>query len=100
MLGCGSWIYADDLSDGISEYVDDTVSSNDNIGSNKDNNINFVVVDAIGKAKTAKKDEANGVSNKREITNIVDKSTDNNENSIVVEAGSNVDKVTNIVIEK
>jgi hypothetical protein len=88
---------ADDLSDGISEYTDENVSGDDNIGNNKDNNINFIVVDALGKAKSKKEKDANDKGN---ITNVDDGSVENNTNSVVVEAGSKVDKVYNIIIEK
>jgi hypothetical protein len=87
----------DDLNDGISEYTDENISADDNIGSNKDNNINFIVVDALGKAKSKKANDAKDTSS---ITNIADGSVEKNTNSVIVAAGSNVNKVYNIVIEK
>jgi hypothetical protein len=92
--------YADDLNDGISEYTEENISADEAMGANKDNNINYIVVDAIGKAKSTKKDKPEAAAKSKEITNIPDAATDNNENSVVVEAGSRVDKVYNIIIEK
>ena len=103
-------VQADDLNDGISQYTDENVAGDDSIGS-KDTNINFIVVDAIGKAKVVQhqaekeaEDEAaetgeEGEDQKSRI-NYNDGKSENNENSIVVEPGSNVEKVINIVIEK
>lgn len=101
-LGAGAFLapaYADDLSDGISEATDENIAADDNIGSNKANNINFIVVDAIGKSKSKRtKNAANRAGGC--ITNFNDGSMDNNTNSVVVESGSKVDKVYNIVIER
>jgi hypothetical protein len=89
--------HSDDLNDGMSEYTDENISADDAIGSNKDNNINFIVVDALAKAKSKK---ANDAKDKSTIANIDDGSVERNVNSVVVDAGSKVDKVYNIVIEK
>jgi|GEM_PF-2551058 len=89
---------ASDLDDGISEYTDDSIAADDNIGSNKANNINFIVVDAIGKAKNKK--AKGSEKDAKNIQNFNDGSMEENTNSVVVEAGSRVDKVYNIIIEK
>lgn len=83
---------ADDFGDGISEAKDEAISEYDNLGS-KSTNINFAVVEAL---TSAKKTQSSG----RTITNYDDGSDIDNENSIVVEPGSRVDKVINIVIGK
>lgn len=104
----GGWshpCFADDLSDGISESTDENIAADDSIGSNKENNINFIVVDAMGKAKSAKGEKAGDAAAgkagaKKVLSNVDDGENDKNENSIVVEPGSRVDKVYNIVIQK
>lgn len=92
-------VRANDLDDGISTYTDESISSEDSIGK-KDTNISFVVIDAIAKAKMMKAKNSDGDDGDSAITNLNDNSQDSNENSVVVESGSRVDKVYNIIIEK
>ncbi len=94
-------VWGNDLDDGISTYTDESIGADDDLGSSA-NNINFIVVDAVGKAKTRKSADAKDKGNdaQKNVTNVYDGQSDNNENSVVVEAGSKVDKVYNIVIEK
>lgn len=84
---------ADDFKDNIAEVTDDAVAPEDNLPQ-KTVNLRYIIADAIGQAKKGKK-EADKVQ-----TNINDGTSDNTQNSIVVEAGSRVDKVINIVTEK
>ncbi|MCD4813767.1 hypothetical protein K8S19_08765 [bacterium] len=109
-------VSAGDFDDDISKYKDDSIKEYDDLGK-PDTNISFIVSDALGDAKVweyaaKKEDMAKGnekakkdvekekkKSNKNNI-NLNDGSGDNNQNSIVVESGSTVDKVINIVIEK
>ena len=106
-----SSLFASDLSDGISEYTEEPITTEEKLG-DKDTNINFIIVDAIAKAKMAEKEamekkknkaieeNENGKKNNATISNIKDGNQDNNQNSVVIESGSKVDKIYNIVIEK
>jgi len=97
--------WSGDLDDGISEYTEEPIAADDRIGK-KDTNINFIVVDAIAKAKMAEKDDdeekgdEKDSGEKKTISNINDGTNENNENSVVVEPGSKVDSIYNIIIEK
>lgn len=73
--------WAIDLEDGISKYKDQPISADDKIGDNADTNINFIIVDAISKAKMAKKRGDENV-------NISDGSDENYKNSIICKPGS------------
>jgi hypothetical protein len=92
-------LQAADTDDGISEYTDEPIAGDDTMGS-KDTNINFIVIDAIGKAKMKRKQASDGQKDPNDQSNYNDGSGDSNTNSIVLEPGSKVDKVYNIVIEK
>jgi len=92
---------AADTDDGISEFTEGSISSEDNLGS-KDTNINFIVTDAIAKAKVMqnKSGDIDGAKGKGNRYNLEDGETENNENSVVLGPGSKADKIYNIVIEK
>ena len=96
-----SWVVAGDLDDDIANVSDDPIAADDNLGA-KANNINFIVASSVGKAKN-KADKDNGAEKKSKssssISNFNDGTGDTNENSVVVEAGSHVDKVYNIIID-
>lgn len=113
-------VRAGDMDDGISKYTDENIAADDNLGS-KDTNISFIVTDAIAKSKmwehtAQKEDEANEVETgkdgeddkdtkksrdkKKNRINYNDGTDESNENSIVIGAGSQVDKVINVIIEK
>jgi hypothetical protein len=74
-----------DLDDKISKYTDDTVSKADELGK-PEKNINFIILDAIMKAKTK------GGMGKSD--------GDKNINSIVIEPGANLAGATLVVIGK
>jgi hypothetical protein len=94
-------LWANDLDDGISTYTDESIGADDSLGK-KGTNINYIVVNAIGKAKMKHGDDPKNKAKegKKTVTNVYDGKSDNNENSVVVESGSKVDKIYNIVIEK
>lgn len=86
----------DDLDDEISTYTDDSVSKDDEMGK-KDNNINFIVLEAIAAAKMKAKQgdqAASGKSGSGDITG------DKNENSVVVGPGTQTGNIYNIQIMK
>lgn len=97
---------AGDTDDGISKATDESIAGDDYLGS-ANTNINFIVIDAMAKAKmiqyqaekNANTDE-DTKSSKKTKTNYNDGESENNENSIILEPGSQVDKVYNIIIEK
>jgi hypothetical protein len=95
-------VYADDFSDGMGEYTEDAISADDSIGGNKATNINYIVVDALGKSMSKREKDGSdkGTSKGNSVSNLNDGSGDNNQNSVVVGPGSNVDKIYNIVIQK
>ena len=100
ILGVPLAAQAGDLEDGISEATEEAVAADESI-SNKDVNISFIVTDALAKSKNQKKGgKQQGAGQSSELTNLNDGESESNENSIVVGAGSRVDKVTNIVIQK
>ena len=68
-----------DLDDGISKYTDGSISKADEIGK-LDLNINFIILNAMTKAKKNQKNDKDGKS----ITN----TGETNENSIVVGPGT------------
>lgn len=86
----------DDLDDGISTATDDTVSADDEMGK-KDNNINFIVLDAMAAAKMKQKKgdgASSGKSSSGDITG------DKNENSVVVGPGTQTGNIYNIQVTK
>ncbi len=85
-----SFGYAGELDDGISSYNDEPIVADDT-ALESDPNLNFVIVDAISSARSG-----NGNSN------FNDGQGDNNQNSIVFEAGvGDINgPITNIVIEQ
>lgn len=107
-IGCAIWLLGVpvlaagddnmDFGDGIYDVKEDTIASYDSIG-DKDTNINFTIVEAISLAKKNRNIDA-GQSDDDDLTNFNDGLIDNNQNSIVVEAGSRVDKVVNVIIQK
>lgn len=84
-----------DLEDGISTATDDGVSTDDELGK-KDNNINFIVLEAMAaaKMKAKKGDQASQKKSGGDITG------DKNENSVVVGAGSQTGNIYNIQVMK
>jgi len=85
---------SDDLDDGISTATDDNVSADDEIGK-KDNNVNFIVIEAMAAAKMkAKKGDEAAKKGGGDI------SGDKNENSVVVGAGSQTGNIYNIQVMK
>ncbi len=86
----------DDFDDGISTATDDNVSADDELGK-KDNNINFIVLDAMAAAKMKAKQgdqAASGKSSSGDITG------DKNENSVVVGPGTQTGNIYNIQVMK
>lgn len=86
----------DDFDDGISTATDDAVSVDEELGK-KDNNINFIVLDAMAaaKMKARKGDQAaSGKSGSGDITG------NKNENSVVVGPGSQTGNIYNIQVMK
>jgi hypothetical protein len=85
----------DDLDDGISTATDENVSADDEIGK-KDNNVNFIVVEAMAQAKMKAKKGDQAANNKKsgDITG------DKNENSVVIGAGSQTGNIYNIQVMK
>ncbi len=84
-----------DLEDGISTSTDDGVQADDELGK-KDNNINFIVLEAMAaaKMKAKKGDQASNQKSGGDITG------DKNENSVVVGAGSQTGNIYNIQVMK
>lgn len=86
----------DDLDDDISKYTDESVSADDEMGK-KDNNINFIVLDAMAAAsRKASKGKQDG--EKKDSSG--DITGDKNENSVVVGAGSQTGNIYNIQVMK
>lgn len=98
LLGSIASTGASDFNDGISKFTDEPIAADDKLG-DKDTNINYIITYAIGKAKAAKH-QALRATKKELRTNYHDNSGDNNENSIVIEPGSKIDKVINVVVEQ
>jgi len=88
LLSGGNRALGDDLDDNISKYSDESISGDAEMGK-ADTNINFIVLDALAEAKKRQK---SGDQN----ANFNDGSGDNNQNSVVVGEGAQVDKVINI----
>ncbi|MBU0545073.1 MAG: hypothetical protein KKH97_07030 [Proteobacteria bacterium] len=83
-----------DLEDGISTATDEGIHTDDELGK-KDNNINFIVLEAMAAAKMkAKKGDQASKSSSGDITG------DKNENSVVVGAGSQTGNIYNIQVMK
>lgn len=87
-----SFSRADDMRDGISEYLDEPIAAETNLG-DKETNLKFIIADAVGQAKKT------GGGKKSKI-NFNDGKGESNQNSVVVGAGSRVDKIINVVVEK
>ena len=85
-----------DLDDGISTATDDTISADDELGK-KDNNINFIVLDAMAAAKMKAKKGDQAASNKNSSGDITG---DKNENSVVVGPGTQTGNIYNIQVMK
>ena len=92
LLSGGNFALGSDLDDGISKYSDEGISGDAKMGKT-DTNINFIVLESMAEAKQRQKAGD-------ENANFNDGSGDNNENSVVVGSGSQVDKVINININK
>lgn len=92
LLSGGDFAYGGDLDDGISKFSDESISGDAEMGK-ADTNINFIVLESMAEAKKRQK---SGDEN----ANFNDGSGDNNQNSVVVGSGSQVDKVINININK
>ncbi len=90
LLGGPAITYSSELSDGISEYREESIRADDT-ALESDTNLNFVIVDAISAARSG-----------RGKSNFNDGLSDNNQNSIVIEAGvGDINgPITNIVIEQ
>jgi len=84
----------DDLDDGISTATEEGISADDEIGK-KDNNVNFIVIEAMAAAKMkAKKGDQAAKNGSGDIAG------DKNENSVVVGAGSQTGNIYNIQVMK
>jgi hypothetical protein len=92
LLSVGNFALAGDLDDGISKYTDEGISGDAEMGKT-DTNINFIVLESMAEAKKRQK---SGDQN----SNFNDGSGDNNQNSVVVGQGAQVDKVININVNK
>ncbi|KPJ97715.1 MAG: hypothetical protein AMK71_12785 [Nitrospira bacterium SG8_35_4] len=92
LLSGGSIVFGDDLDDGISKYSDEGIAAETEMGKT-DTNINFIVIESMAEAKMRQKA---GDKN----SNFNDGSGDNNQNSVVVGQGAQVDKVININVNK
>ncbi|MFH2046654.1 MAG: hypothetical protein ABIK92_16080 [Pseudomonadota bacterium] len=92
---CTQYCRGGDLDDDISKYTDDSVSADDALGK-KDNNINFIVLDAMAAAsrKASKGEQAGEKDISGDITG------DKNENSVVVGAGTQTGNIYNIQVMK
>ncbi len=90
LLAGPTMTYSNELSDGISEYREESIKADDT-ALESDTNVNFIIVDAISAAKSGKGN-----------SNFNDGLGDNNKNSIVFEPGTGPinGPVTNIVIEQ
>jgi len=92
---------AGDLDDGISSFTEGSISADDDLGS-KDTNVNFIVTDAIAKAKVVQHQSevksADSAQNKGNRINL-NNDKEYNENSIVLAPGSKADKVYNIILK-
>jgi hypothetical protein len=76
---------AGDLDDGISKFTDDAIAADDELGK-PGKNIKFIIENSKSQAKVAEKAAGSGKSNTK-----TGKTTgDNNQNSVVMGAGSNV----------
>jgi len=83
-----------DLEDGISTFTDEGIHTDDELGK-KDNNINFIVLDAMADAKMkAKKGDKAAKTKSGDITG------DKNENSVIVGPGSQTGNIYNIQVMK
>jgi hypothetical protein len=85
-----------DLDDGISTATDDGIQSHDDLGK-KEDNINFIVLDAMAAAKMKAKKGDQAAKNKKSGGDIT---ADKNENSVVVGAGSQTGNIYNIQVMK
>jgi len=85
-----------DLEDGISTATDDGIQADDELGK-KDNNINFIVLDAMAAAKMKAKKGDQAAKNKKSGGDITG---DKNENSVVVGPGSQTGNIYNIQVMK
>ena len=92
LLSGGNFALGSDLDDGISKYSDEGISGDAKMGKT-DTNINFIVLESMA---AAKKRQKSGDEN----ANFNDGSGDNNQNSVVVGQGAQVDKVININVNK
>ncbi len=102
LLLSGEYCLGGDLDDKISQYTDETIDADDQMG-NDDPNINFIVLDAIAKAKAkmSKIDKEGKTSSNDDESNFSDGSgSSSNVNSVVVGPGSQVKDIYNIVIKK
>ena len=80
-----SSLLADDFDDGISKATDGAISADDELGK-ASKNIKFIIETAKSQAKVAEKASGEGKSNSK-----TGKTTgDNNQNSVVMGAGSKV----------
>ncbi|MCK5241361.1 hypothetical protein KAR34_02805 [bacterium] len=121
LIGVAS-AWANDFKDGISEFKDEPIATDDKLG-DKDTNINYIITYAIGKAKASRyqamrkikeglqtdqedkktdnQADKNARNAKKDLRlNYCDDKVDNNENSIVIEPGSKIDTVINVVVDK
>jgi hypothetical protein len=80
-MGAGICFGGSDLDDGISKFTDESISQDDKIGKS-DTNVNFIILNAIATAKAKQKKGDTAASNYN------DGSGDNNENSVVIGAGT------------
>ncbi len=103
----GGVAQADDLSDGISEYSDESIAAEGGTA-NKDTNVSFIVQEALTKAKASNKGTENnsgGLAESSSATpkdkvNLDDGTSENNENSVVLQPGAKADKIYNIILAK
>jgi hypothetical protein len=90
-----SWAESD-LDDGISTATDEGIQADDELGK-KDNNINFIVLDAMAAAKMKARKGDQAANKKRSGGDIT---ADKNENSVVIGAGSRTGNIYNIQVMK
>lgn len=76
-------LWADDFDDGISKSTDDAITGDDELGK-ASKNIKFIIETAKSQAKIAEKSSGKSNSKTGKTTG------DNNQNSVVMGAGSNV----------
>jgi len=98
------YCFGGDLDDKISQYTDESVDADDQMG-NDDPNINFIVLDAMSKAKAKmgkidKEGKGKTSSNNDESNFSSGSGSSSNVNSVVVGPGSQVKDIYNIVIKK